>query len=409
MPASRWGIPVLALVASTVSAQRPLPSGPDIVVTGKPLSATKAALDACVARHCPLPEDVAASLAHAENLFVAGDYKSARQTLNDAIARDKGGAKRFPVEVAGLYRANGRIAAHLGEAESYRVNTIAAVDALRAGLSDSDPRIFAQRVEIADMFGRLDRPEAALTMYRDVAHDAQRLRLPQIEGPARLRIAMLLARHTPDKSTMSSDARRAFAAFDEVADDTRPEMRNYAFVARVLKAQLMARKGNSEALDAIIAELQTKGGAATPILIDSKPPQIGDRKESILDVDALQTATARMPVGSFEKQWIDVSFWIKPDGHVADAEVVRESETPPKWWIKPVLESVRSRRYAPLKLAADDPGLLRIERMTYTSNFDASVSGTRLRTRGDQPVIERLDLTSDPSIARSGSPGGPGA
>jgi hypothetical protein len=56
------------------------PPAQTIVVTGASLAETGRRLAGCLARHCPPDEDIAATLAHAENLFVAGDYRQAHAT-----------------------------------------------------------------------------------------------------------------------------------------------------------------------------------------------------------------------------------------------------------------------------------------------------------------------------------------
>ncbi|MBY0520751.1 MAG: hypothetical protein K2P79_10030, partial [Sphingomonas sp.] len=68
---------LLAATAICPAAARQAPVN-DVVVTGQRLSETERALKACIARKCPVEEDIAATLRHAENLFVAGRYQQAR-------------------------------------------------------------------------------------------------------------------------------------------------------------------------------------------------------------------------------------------------------------------------------------------------------------------------------------------
>jgi hypothetical protein len=82
------------LAASTPTAAQLAPAddpAKPIIVTGKRISDTKAALDACLARHCPANEDIDATLAHAEALFVLGRYRDARTTLLGSLRRNKPG------------------------------------------------------------------------------------------------------------------------------------------------------------------------------------------------------------------------------------------------------------------------------------------------------------------------------
>ncbi|MGL4313867.1 MAG: hypothetical protein ACRCSO_07725, partial [Sphingomonas sp.] len=94
-----------------------------IVVTSVRLSDSRRKLQECIARHCPPKEDIAATLAHAENQFVEGDYRGAYGTLFSGRHRNQRFAKDYPVEVAGLLRARYRLAAHLGEGDAYLLGT----------------------------------------------------------------------------------------------------------------------------------------------------------------------------------------------------------------------------------------------------------------------------------------------
>ena len=60
----------------------------------------------------------------------------------------------YPVEVAGLLRANSRIAAHLGEGDSFRIGALDVVSALKSGLPHDDPRVLSARLEVGDGFAR---------------------------------------------------------------------------------------------------------------------------------------------------------------------------------------------------------------------------------------------------------------
>ena len=96
----------------------------DIVVTGKSLKQTEADLRACLERKCPPDEDIKATLAHAENLFVSGDYKNSRATLKDSLGRNRKHGEAFPVPVSDLLRANGRISEQMGEAKDFQLSVL---------------------------------------------------------------------------------------------------------------------------------------------------------------------------------------------------------------------------------------------------------------------------------------------
>ncbi|MFX7620706.1 hypothetical protein ABTJ52_20035, partial [Acinetobacter baumannii] len=81
---------------AATNAQKP------IIVTAIRLKDSADAVRRCVERHCPPDQDIAAALAHAENQFLSGDYRGARNTLNAARGRDRRFASKFPVQVASL-------------------------------------------------------------------------------------------------------------------------------------------------------------------------------------------------------------------------------------------------------------------------------------------------------------------
>ena len=99
------------------------PTDPAIIVTGRNISDKKAALADCLARKCPPNEDIDATLALAETLLIAGKYRDARFALLGALGRNKRFAMAYPIPVSDLYRANGRVAAHLGIDDDYYRST----------------------------------------------------------------------------------------------------------------------------------------------------------------------------------------------------------------------------------------------------------------------------------------------
>jgi hypothetical protein len=100
--------------------------------------------------------------------------------------------------------------------------------------------------------------------------------------------------------------------------------------------------------------------------------------------------------------WLDVGFWIAPDGSVSGVEVLRHGAD--TVWARPLLEAMRGRRYS----TAAEP-TYRMERYTYTSRIQAR-TGTRLSQRAPGARVEYFDLTNAPQTppppsAPSRSPG----
>jgi hypothetical protein len=119
-----------------------------------------------------------------------------------------------------------------------------------------------------------------------------------------------------------------------------------------------------------------------------KMPDVSTRSEGHGSVTRL------MSTDNVDDQWVDVSFWVAPDGRTTDVDVLRASPSFSGLWAKPIIESVKGRRYAPLKMDRSDPGILRVERYTFTSRW-TTVTGSRMRVREAEPRIEMLDLSTD--------------
>lgn len=381
-----------SLPAVSVSAQSTPPAAAaqgDVVVTGVRLKDSEAALKTCVARGCPPDEDIRATLAHAENQFVAGDYGAANRTLAASIRRNGDAAKRYPVPVSDLYRAHSRVAINLGEANAFRFSTLSSLDALKAGLSSDDRRVLAQRIEVADMFARLGLAEQALDGYRGVAKDADKAHNMLMVGYARLRLATLYS-VLADVDEQGGYAARSADAIRWLLDNRAPELAAFRGAAELLSARRSARAGDAAAIDRLVARYARS--TTRPVLLYAPPLQTetsGRAKEG-------GSTTSMMAVGSFENQWVDVSFWVTPQGKVSDAAILRESSTLDRSWVKPIVAGIAQRRYAPLKMDAAEPGLLRVERYTQTAHW-MDATGTRIRQREAIPRIEMVDLTADPA------------
>lgn len=377
-----------ALPLSALAQDASPPAVEQVVITGQSLESTKKALDDCIARECRPDQEIAAAIAHAENQFVAGRYTDAKATLSQASRRNKRYARQYPVPVSDMLRAKSRVAAHLGEGQAYFSAALDVVSALKAGLPEEDSRVLVARAELASAFARFGRFQVASNLYLDVAGDAKRLNLPVVEGFARLRDAALWSALALENPAFRSKARAKLATLAAITD---PAQAPFAKQAKVLQARLNARDGDASGVDALIAEYRAQP-VKRPVLLSSptiklRPMRRTQQGESV-------SVTALMSTENYEGQWIDVSFWIAPDGRTTDVGILRDSGKTHKTWTDPVLEAIRGRRYAPLALDPADPGLLRVERYTYTSDW-TDATGSRIRVRGNQPRVEMLDLSID--------------
>jgi len=369
------------LAAAPAAAQQQDASKQEIVVTGTRLSDTRKALEACLARNCPPDEDVNASLAHAENLFVAGEYHQARKTVKDSISRNDRHARKYPEPVSDLYRANSRISIHLGEGKDYEWSTWGIKRALKAGLPDDDLRILGADLEVAGMQAGLKRFDAARITYRRVERKAMELGRPDLAATARIRQAWL--------SHLNGHTATTRSELLKVAKNPDPKIAAQRLAALVLLARLDRREGKIASSDALLSELR-KVGFTKPTLLYSPPLDLNVTGRD----EGSGSVTRQMAVDDFEDQWADVGFWVRPDGRVADVEIIRQKGQ--SQWLKPVLKSISGRIYAPLKGASEE-GSFRVERYSYTSLW-ADRTGTRLRQRAADGRVEFLDLTADPEV-----------
>jgi hypothetical protein len=382
-------LPLLGLATPSV-AQNSEPRGQTIIVTGTLPAQTERALRDCIARHCPPNEDIAATLAHAENQFVAGDYKDARRTLRASMDRNRGSAAQFPIENSYLYRAGSRVSAHLGEGKEYEQYSWGIKRALKAGLPDTDPRLIAADLEVAGMQSSLGRPDQSRSTYAGVIADANRLNRPDLAAMARLRLAWL--------SELEGDRPLARRGLREVAADRSPATRAARLSALVLLARLDRLEGRKDSSDALIEELRSAGMSKPALLfapeidlperviVNDPQAEMSDHLTGVIPGETLRL----MATENFEDRWVDIGFWITTEGRVDDLDILRHNG--PTYWAKPLLKSIAGRIYSP---SGDPGGTYRVERYSYTSLWMDRL-GTRLRQRAPNARLEYLDLTAQP-------------
>lgn len=357
-----------------------------IIVTARSLDDTAKSLAECLARNCPPDEDIKATLTHAENQFVAGDYKSARQTLLKSVGRNKDEAKAYPLPVSDLHRANARVAVHLGERSSYSSATLDSRAALKEGLPADDWRILASTLEVADMRARLGYTDEALRIFADVRDKAQAKGWNSLVWTADVRTALILL--GSDSSGLKARGR---ATLEALAKTEGENARSLRLAAKVLLARNARKAGSDAETEALITEYAAQGGAAKPTLVFAEPI----KQPGAVESDARSNSLAKMAMDSYDDRWADVGFWVQPDGRVNEVEILRSSGKGDDW-MKPVVKSLQSRRYAPLKVEPGDPGFYIVERYTLTAFWEDRL-GTRIRQRARAPRIERIDLSTEPA------------
>jgi hypothetical protein len=369
-----------ALAATPAEARK---DDKTIVVVGQRLTSTERALAECIARNCPPKEEIDASLAHAENQFLAGDYVASRRTLLKARRRNQKYAKDLPVDVADLIRANGRLASLNGQSNSARINSIDSLDVLKSGLGNSDPRVLMQRLLVGDNFAKEIRIYAAVEVYGKVAKQAADAGLKEVEGSALLRTAVLYAALASVNPRYDYQARKAIR---RIQDTTDAELAPFREAVVTLERRVKAGNKAHDVEKTELAKTPSAERTDEAVLVYAPPIKLSERSTSGSSVVVM--------TGDSEPQWIDVAFMVRPDGTVQDIDVVRQSDNVRGQWIKAVEAALSKRLYRPLAMASDKPGLRRIER--YSLIYDVvSAKASNIRVRSNVPRIEANDLTVD--------------
>ena len=379
-------------LAATALALSATAAFADIVVTGRSLRETASDLAACLAQHCPPDQDVAASVAHAENQFVAGDYSGAQRTLHASLGRNRKHGKEYPLEVSNLLRANSRVAEHMGEAKDFQLSVLDMRDTLKDGYGENDFRTLVAQVEVGDSRAKLGYPDEAERIYQGVEDRALAAKQFRVASFARLRRA-LLARGRFDEQPSVANRKRLDALLDVLIGQPLPQSDDFVLAAQVLRAREDRRSGSGASTDALVRSFATRGGASRPILLYSEPLS---RINPLIPMPGQQDQREAWTRWSTNRQgeWIDVGFWVGADGHVSDAEVLRSAGA--NGWSKPVLANIAKRVYAPLRQDGDAaPGFYMVERYTLTARVTEGETGTHLRTRESTPRIEMLSLTPE--------------
>ncbi|MEL7476960.1 MAG: hypothetical protein AAGJ55_12150, partial [Cyanobacteria bacterium J06555_12] len=340
-----------------------------IVVTGTPIEDSARALADCLARGCSPEEDITLTLAHAENQFVAGEYKDGDQTLNKSISRNKKHKAEVPELLAGLYRASARFSEHLGEPSDFKFATLNMRDTLRDVFGEDDRRVLIAQTEVGDSRAKLGSLRDAQSIYTAVEQRALELNYPRVASFARLRQALLQQVKWSDGKQSSRALMNYKAALTQLITEPLPNSDDFSLVAQVLQARLLRELEKPEATDQLIATFLAKGGTEKPILLYNEPFE--SITESLFSEnsrfrDRRSNTLARLTTPQLNRpRYIDIGFWIRPDGTTAEVEILREQGT--NDWHGSVLAQIASRRYAPLKLDATSPGLFHIERYTQTA------------------------------------------
>ena len=371
---------LIGLLATTTApaiaegAQPQAGEGQEVTVTGRRIQDFRDRLRACLARGCPPNEDVDASLALAEVEFESGEYEDARRTILRSLDRNRRHARQYPEPVADLYRSRARVSRHLGRGDESLRSTLDVRRTLQQGIATEDYRHFTARLEVAEAYTRASRLEEARNELEELARVAHAANRPDVASLAELRatwLSYLLAPYGPARARLT-----------EMTRD--PSNRMRAVGAQILLARIYRDQGDARRADQLVAELARRDTGRRALVYS--PPYVL-RARDTAEQGGPVNVNSRIP-DTFDRTWIDVGFWVMPDGRVDGLEIIRQRGNTD--WAEPLLRSIRGRRYTE---ASDNTPTFRLERYTYTADLER-VSGTRIMQRGQRARVEYYDLST---------------
>lgn len=371
-----------ALGASDVEAE------PIATVKRKSLRSSKAALDECLARSCPPLEDIAASVSHADNQIIAGEFDEARKTLTSARARNKKFAKEFPEEVSQLLQFDADVAALLGLKSYHQSASFDAADALKRGLSPQDPRLLEKKIEVADVFVREGRYQEAARIYDRVADQAKQSGLVELEGLAMFRGLQYYAMMASTDPTLDDEAQKRYKILRATTD---PVLKPWRDASWAMQARIELSKNKNANVNAVLKNLDGVR-SSMPMLVYA--PIVDFSMRSMEDLKWATSTTSR-------DQWVDFTYRISREGKVEDIGVISKSPTVRAAFVSIAQDALAGRRYLPLDVPEGSSGPWRAERFLIVSDM-TSVSGSHIRLRAGEPKLLNIDLTSKLGFARGG-------
>ena len=368
--------PLLLLLAQVAASSTP--SEPkDVIVVGH---RAEKELAACLARNCPPAQEVEASLQASVEQFADGRYLDARRTLQRAIHRNKRHAAELPGPVSSLYATLATVAEHEGDKDLWRTASRRNLTTLRAQLGDTNVATMREELQFADDMVGQGALELADGTYTKVQRNAAAEGRNDLAAGAAFRRAWLaLARdRTRDAQRFADEA----VALAGPGDTTMAQLRE------IVRTRVAVRKGDKDAVDALAARMR-QSTDAPPILLyappieDINPPPRSIPTASQLDSDI---------------RFADVGYWIRPDGRIADAELLRTNGL--GQWSSVILKQVRARRYLPPKLGEGEPGRYRIDRFTVRATMGTPL-GTRIEQRTGRMSVHVIDLTETEAMSEA--------
>ncbi len=359
----------------------------DIIVSGKRLSD---AHQTCVEQGCSPLRDAQASIAFAEQQFRDGAYLKARRTLEAAISRNKRHAATDPKPVSALYEAYATVSLHDGDLDAFKRAVGNQVRTLRDNLPANDPAVVAAAFAPGDMWLGLRNGRSAEISYRTVEREAL------AEGNAVLALQATLRRvglanargDTAGAARLMADAEARPIAVD----------RKLRSVLQVVRLRLAAEQKDDQQIDKLVKAI-SQDGLTRPTLIWAPPYEVSGGAAA-LDEAAKFDMSNPDPARSSDVdpiQWVDIGFWIRPDGKTDEPEILRGSRS--SGWAGSLINQVSQRRYSSFSNSNSDRGIYRVERFTLRGTYQVPLDAL-IRRRSGATRLEVLDLTQPDTSAR---------
>lgn len=361
---------------------------PDIIVTGRRLIEAQAE---CARGGCTPLRDAQATIALAEEKFRTGGYVDAKKLLSAAIKRNEDKASAAPRPVAALYEAMATVSLHEGDQDDYRHAVVKQVETLRDNLPADDGAVLSATTALGDMWIKLNNYRQAESAYQEIEREALgsgRADAAMLAGMKRVWLAAAMKKTGEVERMMTELEQRPIA-----------QQPGYKSALQVLRLRLAAQGEDDAAITKLTGQI-AQGENQAPVLIWSPPygrnaiADANTHARSFGEADPVQVRSSDLA----SIQWIDVGFWIRPDGSTAEAEILRGSRTP--GWAPTILDQISGRRYSSRQaIGADDIGTYRVERVTRKNTY-VTPTDSHIRRRVAASGFETLDLTQASAAQR---------
>jgi hypothetical protein len=189
-------------------------------------------------------------------------------------------------------------------------------------------------------------------------------------------------------------AREASMMLDALEQRPIAQEPGFRTALRVVRLRLAVRAGDDAEITRLAETIGTDQGGP-PVLI-WQPSYPGSAAVEANNSARTFDLVDAVPINSSDLasiQWVDVGFWIRPDGHTEEAEILRGARAPA--WAPAILKQVAGRRYAARAKVGEEhaSGSYRIERVTPKYQYVVP-KGSLIRRRVPAAGFEILDLTA---------------